>query len=108
MGRLDDKISIFERGDITWNSEKNECYVSIKNGNAQMVRETTAIRLQPVSMLIPEENVPFESGTQANSIRYLCPNCGTCFEVPEDSDDYLVDCPGCGNQLDLTELEPES
>lgn len=70
--------------------------------------ESTTIRLKPVSKQSPEENVPFDFGTQAKIIRYLCPNCGTRVEVPEDSGEYLVDCPGCGSQLDLTELEPES
>lgn len=108
MGRRSDRVSYFERGDITWNSEKNVCYVSLKNGNGQMAWTPTAIRLKPVSTQSSDENVPFDSDVQSNSIRYLCPNCGSRVEVPEDSDDYLVNCPGCGSQLDLTELEPES
>ena len=58
--------------------------------------------------LISEKDVPFDSGMQTNSIRYLCPKCGARVEVQEDSDDYHVNCPGCSSQLDLTELEPES
>ena len=27
--------------------------------------------------------------------------------VPEDADEYRVDCPGCGQTLDLTEIQPE-
>lgn len=38
---------------------------------------------------------------------YACPQCGTTFGVPDDSDVYQVDCPGCSSRLDLTELEPE-
>ena len=120
MGRRSDRVSYFERGDITWNSEKNVCYVSLKNGNGQKAWTSTALCLKPVAIkdvpliveekdvpLITEKDVPFDSGTQTTSIRYLCPKCGACVEVQEDSDDYLVNCPGCGSQLDLTELEPE-
>lgn len=117
MGRRSDRVSYFERGDITWNSEKNVCYVSLKNGDGQMAWTPTAFRLKPAAIkevpfiveeIITVKDVPFDSGMQTNSIRYLCPKCGACVEVQEDSDDYLVNCPGCSSQLDLTELEPES
>lgn len=42
-----------------------------------------------------------------NELTYRCPRCGESIRVGEDSDDYLVPCPHCGMELDLTELEPE-
>jgi hypothetical protein len=35
-----------------------------------------------------------------------CPYCEVNLFVSEDSEEYLVACPGCGKQLDLTELKP--
>lgn len=43
-----------------------------------------------------------------SSIIYLCPTCGIRFSIPDGSDEYMVACPKCGKQLDLTELEPET
>lgn len=39
-------------------------------------------------------------------IHYSCPHCGNRFPVEDDSEEYIVPCPGCGQSLDLTELEP--
>ena len=49
------------------------------------------------------------SGRSAgNATVFRCPECGSLFSCDDDSEEYLVNCPGCGTQLDLTELEPES
>ncbi len=45
--------------------------------------------------------------TEDAGLCFSCPHCGTRFSVPEESDEYLVDCPGCGESVDLTEIEPE-
>lgn len=45
--------------------------------------------------------------TEDAGLCFSCPHCGTRFSVPEESDEYLVDCPGCGESVDLTEVEPE-
>ncbi|MBR1608206.1 MAG: hypothetical protein IJ678_01150 [Kiritimatiellae bacterium] len=42
-----------------------------------------------------------------DELTYLCPHCGAAFGVGDDSEEYLVSCPGCGKTVDLTELEPE-
>ena len=44
--------------------------------------------------------------SEGDSLTYACPHCKKRFSVPEDSEEYLVACPGCGKQLDLTELNP--
>lgn len=50
-----------------------------------------------------------ESGHSApNATVFRCPECGSLFSCDDDSEEYLVECPKCGTQLDLTELEPES
>lgn len=41
-----------------------------------------------------------------DSLHYACPHCGKPFFVDEASEEYLVPCPGCGERLDLTELDP--
>lgn len=41
-----------------------------------------------------------------NAIHYCCPHCSGSFPVGEDSEEYLIPCPHCGQTLDLTELEP--
>ena len=41
-----------------------------------------------------------------NAIHYCCPHCRGSFPVGEDSEEYLIPCPRCGQTLDLTELEP--
>ena len=40
-----------------------------------------------------------------NEMMYRCPYCRKNFRVGEDSNEYLVPCPHCGQELDLTELE---
>lgn len=40
-----------------------------------------------------------------NELTYRCPHCRKNFRVGEDSDAYLVPCPHCGFELDLTELD---
>ena len=40
------------------------------------------------------------------NLTYQCPQCEQCFSVEEDTDRYIVACPGCGGELDLTELNP--
>ncbi len=40
------------------------------------------------------------------NLTYQCPQCGQRFSVEEDADGYLITCPGCGGELDLTELNP--
>ena len=39
---------------------------------------------------------------------FRCPQCGKPVSVGEDTDEYLVSCPCCGAELDLTELEPQA
>lgn len=72
--------------------------------NPRMVLSEDTISMQE----LPEEIRKHMQTEEAphDSLSYACPHCRTRFSVAEDSEEYMVACPACGKQLDLTELNP--
>lgn len=88
-------------------AEINEAYNVIRN--ARIIETSRAT--SPKAEEIPKDEVPdflkmSKRQGEDDSLHYACPHCGKPFSVDEASEEYLVPCPGCGERLDLTELNP--
>ena len=74
------------------------------SNDPEQVKNATGTAFDSMSRSSGKENIDKSTA----NLSYRCPHCGETLLINEDSDDYLISCPVCGTQLDLTELEPES
>lgn len=119
MGRAADRISRFREGDITWNSAKEVCYVSLNKPQFENAEETLSEGegLYPKGLSPASDDVPVRPAPQPNeqpsSIKVFIDNLSLeeKFEalekliaaIKEDTEDLQVRCDEAEEALDEAE-----